>query len=138
MQTLRWHARTTALVAGLLLADPAVAGAVAGSVPAHQAAHIAGPRPDRLARSGHPLPAGGQWAQRRPATVAAFRLSYPNADNALRAWPVAVSAARARQQRQLPDTGFDGMAVAAAGTALAGAGWLLMLAASLRLRRRGR
>lgn len=40
--------------------------------------------------------------------------------------------------QSLPDTGFDGMAVAAIGTGLTGAGWLLMLVGSRRLRRRSR
>jgi predicted cobalt transporter CbtA len=39
-------------------------------------------------------------------------------------------------QQSLPDTGFDGMAVAAIGTGLTGAGWLLMLVGSRQLRRR--
>jgi hypothetical protein len=48
-------------------------------------------------------------------------------------------AARSRgHQQSLPDTGFDGMAVAAIGTGLTGAGWLLMLAGSRQLRRRSR
>jgi hypothetical protein len=41
-------------------------------------------------------------------------------------------------QQSLPDTGFDGMAVAAIGTGLTGAGWLLMLVGSRQLRRRSR
>ena len=40
------------------------------------------------------------------------------------------------QQPALPGAGFDGMAVAAIGTGLTGAGWLLMLLAG-RQRRRG-
>jgi hypothetical protein len=40
------------------------------------------------------------------------------------------------QQQSLPGAGFDGMAVAAIGTGLTGAGWLLMLVAG-RQRRRG-
>jgi hypothetical protein len=43
-----------------------------------------------------------------------------------------------QQQRHLPDAGFDGIVVAAIGTGLTGAGWLLMLAGSRRLRRRSR
>jgi hypothetical protein len=39
-------------------------------------------------------------------------------------------------QQSLPGAGFDGMAVAAIGTGLTGAGWLLMLVAG-RQRRRG-
>lgn len=39
-------------------------------------------------------------------------------------------------QPELPGAGFDGMAVAAVGTGLTGAGWLLMLLAG-RQRRRG-
>jgi predicted cobalt transporter CbtA len=35
---------------------------------------------------------------------------------------------------ELPTTGFDGILVAAAGTALTAAGWLLLLAGSRRLR----
>jgi len=42
------------------------------------------------------------------------------------------------QQRQLPEAGFDGIVVAAIGTGLTGAGWLLMLTASRTLRRRSR
>ena len=42
------------------------------------------------------------------------------------------------QQRQLPKAGFDGIVVAAIGTGLTGAGWLLMLTGSRRLRRRSR
>lgn len=42
------------------------------------------------------------------------------------------------QQRQLPEAGFDGILVAAIGTGLTGAGWLLMLTGSRRLRRRSR
>lgn len=41
-------------------------------------------------------------------------------------------------QQSLPDTGFDGMAVAAIGTGLTGAGWLLMFVGSRQLRRRSR
>jgi predicted cobalt transporter CbtA len=41
-------------------------------------------------------------------------------------------------QQSLPDAGFDGMAVAAIGTGLTGAGWLLMLVGSRQLRRRSR
>jgi hypothetical protein len=44
---------------------------------------------------------------------------------------------RAHQQ-SLPDAGFDGMAVAAIGTGLTGAGWFLMLVGSRQLRRRSR
>lgn len=40
------------------------------------------------------------------------------------------------QRRQLPAAGFDGILVAAIGTGLTGAGWLLMLTGSRRLRRR--
>lgn len=42
------------------------------------------------------------------------------------------------QKRQLPEAGFDGILVAAIGTGLTGAGWLLMLTGSRRLRRRSR
>jgi hypothetical protein len=54
-----------------------------------------------------------------------------------------VTAARGRQphhqqQQQLPEAGFDGILVAAIGTGLTGAGWLLMLTGSRRLRRRSR
>lgn len=42
------------------------------------------------------------------------------------------------QQQPLPGAGFDGMAVAAVGTGLTGAGWLLMLAAGRQRRRRSR
>lgn len=42
------------------------------------------------------------------------------------------------QQRQLPEAGFDGILVAAIGAGLTGAGWLLMLTGSRRLRRRSR
>jgi hypothetical protein len=41
-------------------------------------------------------------------------------------------------QQTLADTGFDGMAVAAIGTGLASAGWLVMLVGSRQLRRRSR
>jgi hypothetical protein len=41
-------------------------------------------------------------------------------------------------QQSLGSAGFDGMAVAAIGTGLTGAGWLLMLVASRQLRRRSR
>jgi hypothetical protein len=41
-------------------------------------------------------------------------------------------------QQSLPDAGFDGMAVAAIGTGLTGAGWLLMFVGSRQLRRRSR
>lgn len=51
---------------------------------------------------------------------------------------VAVREGQPHQQRQLPDAGFDGVVVAAIGTGLTGAGWLLMLAGSRRLRRRSR
>ncbi|MBO0830390.1 MAG: hypothetical protein J2P28_22345 [Actinobacteria bacterium] len=50
----------------------------------------------------------------------------------------AVSEAQPQQPSQLPDVGFDGVAVAAIGTGLTGAGWLLMMIASRRLRRRSR
>jgi len=43
-----------------------------------------------------------------------------------------------RQQRQLPEAGFDGVLVAGIGAGLTGAGWLLMLAGGRRLRRRSR
>jgi hypothetical protein len=42
------------------------------------------------------------------------------------------------QQRQLPKAGFDGILLAAIGAGLTGAGWLLMLTASRRLRLRFR
>jgi hypothetical protein len=42
------------------------------------------------------------------------------------------------RQQALPGAGFDGMAVAGIGTGLTGAGWLLMLAVSRKLRRRSR
>jgi hypothetical protein len=42
------------------------------------------------------------------------------------------------EQRQLPAAGFDGILVAAIGTGLTGAGWLLMLTGSRRMRRRSR
>jgi hypothetical protein len=41
-------------------------------------------------------------------------------------------------QQALPGAGFDGMAVAAIGTGLTGAGWLLMLIAGRQRRRRSR
>jgi predicted cobalt transporter CbtA len=43
-----------------------------------------------------------------------------------------------QQEQQLPEAGFDGILVAAIGTGLTGAGWLLMLTGSRRLRRRSR
>lgn len=43
-----------------------------------------------------------------------------------------------QEQRRLPDAGFDGILVAAIGAGLTGAGWLLMLTGSRRLRRRSR
>jgi predicted cobalt transporter CbtA len=43
-----------------------------------------------------------------------------------------------QQEQQLPEAGFDGIVVAAIGTGLTGAGWLLMLTGSRRLRRRSR
>jgi hypothetical protein len=43
-----------------------------------------------------------------------------------------------RQQRQLPEAAFDGILVAAIGAGLTGAGWLLMMTGSRRLRRRSR
>jgi predicted cobalt transporter CbtA len=43
-----------------------------------------------------------------------------------------------QQPQQLPEAGFDGILVAAVGTGLTGAGWLLMLTGSRRLRRRSR
>jgi predicted cobalt transporter CbtA len=55
--------------------------------------------------------------------------------------PAAVAAVRdgqPHQQRQLPEAGFDGILVAAIGTGLTGAGWVLMLAGSRRMRRRSR
>jgi len=54
---------------------------------------------------------------------------------------VAVAAGRdgqPHQQRQLPEAGFDGILVAAIGAGLTGAGWLLMLTGTRRLRRRSR
>jgi predicted cobalt transporter CbtA len=54
---------------------------------------------------------------------------------------VAVAAARngqSHQERQLPEAGFDGILVAAVGAGLTGAGWLLMLTGSRRIRRRSR
>jgi len=50
----------------------------------------------------------------------------------------AVRDGESHQQRQLPEAGFDGVLVAAIGTGLTGAGWLLMLAGSRRIRRRSR
>ena len=48
-------------------------------------------------------------------------------------------ATRGRAHREsLPDAGFDGMAVAAIGTGLTGAGWFLMLMGSRQIRRRSR
>ncbi len=50
----------------------------------------------------------------------------------------AVGDGQPHQQRQLPEAGFDGILVAAVGAGLTGAGWLLMLTGSRRLRRRSR
>ena len=50
----------------------------------------------------------------------------------------AVREGQPHQPRQLPEAGFDGILVAAIGTGLTGAGWLLMLAGSRRIRRRSR
>ena len=52
--------------------------------------------------------------------------------------PAAGRGGQPHQQRQLPEAGFDGILVAAIGTGLTGAGWLLMLTGSRRLRRRSR
>jgi hypothetical protein len=46
--------------------------------------------------------------------------------------------ARRPRQPRLPGAGFGGVLVAAMGTALAAGGWLLMVTASRRLRRRSR
>src|SRR5215471_7318765 len=69
-------------------------------------------------------------------------IAAPTAGTADRAVQVTAASAAAsagqdgqpHQQRRLADAGFDGIVVAAIGTGLTGAGWLLMLAGSRRLR----
>ena len=71
-----------------------------------------------------PVPTGAHQAGQRPAaSVAVDGDGQPH---------------QQRQQRQLPEAGFDGIVVAAIGAGLTGAGWLLMLTGSRRLRRRSR
>jgi predicted cobalt transporter CbtA len=68
----------------------------------------------------------------------------PRAADRVVAMPAATTAVSAapggqpHQERQLPEAGFDGILVAAIGAGLTGAGWLLMLTGSRRLRRRSR
>jgi hypothetical protein len=97
-----------------------------------------------------------QWLLRLGAVAAGALLAGPAITGAVAADAVPahrVTAAAAHQQtlvtteqptprrerpQSLPDTGFDGVAVAAIGTGLTGAGWLLMLVGSRQLRRRSR
>jgi hypothetical protein len=97
-----------------------------------------------------------QWRRRFGAVAAGALLTGPamaSASAAIAAPVHAVAAAAAHKesivtagratkgrghQQSLPDTGFDGMEVAAIGTGFAGGGWLLMFVGSRQLRRRSR
>jgi hypothetical protein len=112
MMTRRWRRRAVSLAASVLLAGQAflgTSGAMAAAVPG--AADRAGPVPAASER-----------------LVARVTLEPLHASRG----------GQPHQQRQLPAAGFDGILVAAIGAGLTGAGWLLMLTGSRRLRRRSR
>jgi predicted cobalt transporter CbtA len=78
---------------------------------------------------------GTSGAMAAPAPGAVDRAgSMPAASAAV----AAVRGGQPHQQQRLPEAGFDGILVAAIGTGLTGAGWLLMLTGSRRIRRRSR
>lgn len=138
MQSRSWQIRATALAAGVLLADPSAAAASAGAATGPSPAHVAGVGAAQVRnRGGAHQVAGRGRPSLTPQGMPAF---WPAAaDRAVATGgAVTVAAARAREQRRLPAAGFDGMVVAAVGTCLTGAGWLLMLVGSRRLRRRSR
>jgi hypothetical protein len=142
-----WRVPVAAFAAGALLSAPAVASASPVDPPpfAHTAPdfHL-GREPARL---DHAPTAGLREAGARPAALTGLAPG-PRADAVLSLRAAAVSrrsgqlatasASPGSAPRRIADTAFDGMLVAAIGTGLACAGWLLMLAASRRLRRRSR
>jgi hypothetical protein len=117
MVTGQWRRRAVALAASLLLAGEAFVGA-SGAM----AAPVAGAA-DRVAA----IPAASTAAENRVVAIG-------TASGAMATAP----GSQPHQQRQLPEAGFDGILVAAIGAGLTGAGWLLMLTGSRRLRRRSR
>ena len=117
MVTRRWRRRAVALAASVLLAGEAFLGA-----------------PGAMA-------APGAGAADRVVAISATRLAADERVVAIAAASRAMATApgsQPHQQRQLPEAGFDGILVAAIGAGLTGAGWLLMLTGSRRLRRRSR
>jgi hypothetical protein len=144
-----WRGPVAALAAGALLSVPAVAGAPAAraapfgsTTPSiRQAALVraaAGARLTGVQRAGasnqQVRPAGGPHSPGRAAAIAGLRLVPVDR---LAGQSGHVTARPAPPARPRPGAS-DGMLVAAIGTALAGAGWLLLLAAGRRLRRRSR
>jgi hypothetical protein len=139
-----WRAPVAAFAAGALLSAPAVAGASPVDTPpfAHTAPNFHAGRAPVQVR--HARAAGIR--ERAPALTGLAVGPHADAVLSLRAAAVSrrsgqLETARASQDsapRRFAGTAFDGMLVAAIGTGVAGAGWLLMLAASRRLRRRSR
>jgi len=126
-----WYGPVAALAAGAVLSVPAIAIApAAGASPfgstapgVHQTPLVRGIAGSR------PTPAQAASA------IAALRLAPANG---LARQSAQVTARPGPSAQPLRGAGFDGMLVAAIGTAVAGAGWLLLLAAGRRLRRRSR
>lgn len=137
MQARQWRRQVGVLAAGALLAGPVIAGAtaadaaVAAGVP--DGGNLIAAAPSRAGSSARFSAAPAHGSQAGAARVTSIRLSA--ADGRIRTGRPAGQRAR---QPALPDAGFDGMLVAAIGTGLFGAGWLLMLVASRQLRRRYR
>jgi microcystin-dependent protein len=117
MVTRQWRRRAVALAASVLLAGEAcLSASSAMAAPVAAAA-------DRVVA----IPAASAAAENRGVAI-------PVASRAMATAP----GSQPHQQRQLPEAGFDGILVAAIGAGLTGAGWLLMLTGSRRLRRRSR
>jgi microcystin-dependent protein len=116
MVTRQWR-RAVALAASVLLAGEAcLSASSAMAAPVAAAA-------DRVVA----IPAASAAAENRGVTIAVASRAMATAPGS-----------QPHQQRQLPEAGFDGILVAAIGAGLTGAGWLLMLTGSRRLRRRSR
>jgi hypothetical protein len=141
-----WRGPVASLATGALLSLPAVASAPAAcaaplgsatpgvhQTPLVRGASGSGPAAARGARASDQ--SGVRAGASRTAAIAGLRLA-PASGRAAEAPDV--TAKPGPSARPLSGTGFDGMLVAAIGTAVAGAGWLVLLAAGRRQRRRSR
>jgi len=142
-----WRGPVAAFAVGAILSGPAVASAPSLGAPPFvrpapdmhpaQLPALAGDRPAPAVPEGGAGPATPATQVRSPSAIGLLSprvaAASPHGGQAGR-----TTAARDPAPRRQADTAFDGMLVAAIGTGVAGAGWLLMLAASRRLRRRSR